>query len=122
MKLREIAYSRCGDKGDTSNVCVFPYRAADWPWLRRWLTAERVRDAYAAVVSGEVHRYELDRLGGLNFVLEHALGGGAASSLRLDGFGKCMQSLVLDLEVTEPGPLGRPASDSGAAGTSSVSS
>jgi len=102
MKLREIAYSRCGDKGDTSNVCVFPYSASDWPWLREWLTAERVRDAYAAVMQGEVHRYELERLGGLNFVLERALGGGAASSLRLDGFGKCMQSRVLDIEVPDP--------------------
>jgi hypothetical protein len=34
MKLRELAYSRCGDKGDVSNICVFPYDPADWERLR----------------------------------------------------------------------------------------
>ena len=35
MKLREIAYSRSGDKGDISNICVFVYDPADYERLLR---------------------------------------------------------------------------------------
>jgi hypothetical protein len=35
VKLREIAYSRSGDKGDTSNICVFVYAESDYDVLRR---------------------------------------------------------------------------------------
>jgi len=108
MILREVAFSRCGDKSDVSNVCVFPYDPADWPWLRGWLTAERVAEKYRSVAHGPVHRYELPVIEGLNFVLERALGGGASSSLRMDTYGKCLQSLVLDLEVPD-GPDGPPS-------------
>ena len=32
MKLRELAYSRSGDKGEVSNICVFVYDPArSWP-------------------------------------------------------------------------------------------
>ena len=41
VKLRELAYSRSGDKGDVSNICVFVYDPADYPRLAEQLTAER---------------------------------------------------------------------------------
>lgn len=30
MKLREIAHSRAGDKGDISNLSLIPYNEADY--------------------------------------------------------------------------------------------
>ena len=101
MKLREIAYSRSGDKGDTSNICVFVYDDADYDLLRERLTADVVRDRFGPLVQGNVVRYEIPRSCGLNFVLTRALGGGVSSTLRADPHGKSFQSLILDLDVGE---------------------
>jgi hypothetical protein len=101
MKLREIAFSRCGDKGNASNVCVFVYDARHWDWMRTWLTRERVATHYGAMVEGEVLRYEFPKLQGLNFVLENALGGGGSMSTRADALGKSYQSIILDLDVPD---------------------
>lgn len=99
MKLREIAASRSGDKGDVSNICVFAYDAAHYPALVEQLTAERVKAHFGALVEGDVFRYELPLVHGLNFVLDRALGGGVSMTLRADPHGKAYQSLVLDLDV-----------------------
>jgi hypothetical protein len=99
VKLREIAYSRSGDKGDTSNICVFVYDPADYPKLRESLTANVVRDRFGSLVRGDVERFELPRTHGLNFVLTRALAGGVSMSSRVDPHGKSFQSLILDIDV-----------------------
>ena len=87
MILREVAYARSGDTGDTSNICVFVHEPADYPMLVERLTAERVREHFAGLVRGEVVRYELPRVQGLNFVLFQALDGGVSATLRIDPHG-----------------------------------
>ena len=99
--LHELAHARSGDKGDTSNVSVIAYDAADYPRLARWLTAERVRAHLTGVVRGAVERYELPRIGALNFVLHEALHGGVTRSLALDAHGKSLSSAVLTMEVPD---------------------
>lgn len=99
MKLREIAYSRSGDKGDVSNICVFPYADADYPTLVERLTAEVVKEHFGDLVAGDVTRYEIPAACGLNFVLERALGGGVSMTLRVDPHGKSYQSLILDIDL-----------------------
>jgi hypothetical protein len=99
MKLREIAHSRTGDKGDTSNISVIAYDRADYALLERHVTAERVAEHFAGIVRGEVTRYTLPQLGALNFVLRRALGGGVTRSLALDAHGKCLGSALLALEL-----------------------
>lgn len=101
MILREVAYARSGDKGDTSNVCVFVHDAADYPMLVQRLTAERVKGHFSGLVRGDVVRYELPRVHGLNFVLFQALDGGVSATLRIDPHGKSFQSLALAMEVGE---------------------
>jgi hypothetical protein len=101
MKLRHIAHARAGDKGDTSNIAVFVYEPSKYPLLLRHLTVERVAAHFAGTVKGPVIRYELPKLGGLNFVMHHALCGGVTRSLALDAHGKCMSSILLDLELPE---------------------
>ena len=99
MILRDIAHTRSGDKGDTSNISVIAFDAADFELLRREVTCARVRDVLGSVVQGEVERYELPHLGALNFVLHRALAGGVTRSLALDIHGKCLGSLLLSLEI-----------------------
>jgi len=99
MKLREIAHSRTGDKGDTSNISVIAYDAGYYPLLLKQVTSERVRAHFAGVVDGDVVRYELPNISALNFVITKALGGGVTRSLALDGHGKSLSSALLDLEI-----------------------
>ena len=99
MKLREFAYSRSGDKGDISNLCVFVYDDDNWEVLRRELTVEKVREKFGGLVKGEITRYELPGTKGLNFVMTEALGGGVSRSLRTDPHGKSYQSLILDIDI-----------------------
>jgi hypothetical protein len=81
VKLREIAHSRTGDKGDTSNISVIAYRETHYPLLREQVTAERVKAHFAGVVEGDVVRYELPNIAALNFVMSRTLGGGVTRSL-----------------------------------------
>ena len=99
MKLREIAYARSGDKGDVSNICVFPYDDADWERVRDSVTVDAVRNLFGDLVKGDITRYELPSMHGLNFVMTEALSGGVSMSLRTDAHGKSYGSLILALEV-----------------------
>lgn len=99
MKLREIAHSRTGDKGDTSNVSVIAFDLKDYPLMATHLTVERVKAHYSDIVKGEVTRFELPHLGALNFVMRAALGGGVTRSLALDTHGKSLGSAILDIEI-----------------------
>ena len=102
MKLRELAHSRTGDKGNTSNISVIAFDAKHFPLLKDQVTAERVKAHFAGVVEGEVVRYELPKIAALNFVMDKTLGGGVTRSLALDAHGKSLSSALLDLEVELP--------------------
>lgn len=99
MKLRDIAHTRSGDKGDISNISVIVYRAEDFDLLRQAVTPQAVKGHLQGIVKGEVARHELPSLGALNFVVQRALGGGVTRSLALDAHGKCLAALLLDLEI-----------------------
>jgi hypothetical protein len=101
MRLRDLAHSRTGDKGDTVNLAVIAYDPRDYPLLERYVTAERVKAHFSDIVRGEVVRYALPAVGALNFVMEGALGGGVTRSLALDPHGKCLASAILSLELPD---------------------
>lgn len=101
MKLRDIAHSRTGDKGNTANISVIAYDPADYPLLEKHVTAERVRALFSGVATGEVVRYELPGIGALNFVLHEALGGGVTRTLALDLHGKSLSSAILEMEIPD---------------------
>jgi hypothetical protein len=101
MKLREIAHSRTGDKGNISNISVIAYDARHYPLLLRQVTAARVKAHFIGVVEGEVVRYELPNIAALNFVMDNALGGGVTRSLALDAHGKSLSSALLDLDIED---------------------
>jgi len=101
MKLRELAHARTGDKGDTSQISVIAYDPGDYAFLAEHVTAERVRAHFAAIVRGKVIRYKLPGLGALNFVMTRALAGGVTRSLSLDAHGKCLGTVLLELEIPD---------------------
>ena len=102
VKLRSIAHSRAGDKGDISNISLIPYRAEDYELLLREVTAQRVKDWMGRIVKGEVRRYSLPNVAALNFVLEGALGGGVTRSLLMDAHGKSLSNLLLEMKIEIP--------------------
>jgi hypothetical protein len=105
MKLRDIAHSRTGDKGNTSNISVIAFDAGDYEFLRTHVTVERVKALFAGIVHGDVVRYEMPTIGALNFVLKDALGGGVTRSLALDAHGKSLSSALLNLDLPQPAPV-----------------
>jgi hypothetical protein len=78
---------------------VIAYDQGHYPLLLEQVTAARVKAHFAGVVEGDVVRYELPRIGALNFVMSRALGGGVTRSLALDAHGKSLSSALLDLEI-----------------------
>ena len=102
MKLRQLAHSRTGDKGDISNISLIAYDARHYEHLRQQVTAQRVQEHFSGLVHGPVQRYELPRIAAFNFVLHQALGGGVTRSLALDAHGKSLSSALLDLDIAQP--------------------
>jgi len=101
MILRDLASARSGDKGNHANIGVVARTAEGFEILRRQLTAERVRDYFAGLGVSRVERFELPRVGALNFVLYDALGGGASRSLRIDTQGKLLGTAILELPLSD---------------------
>lgn len=99
VKLKDIAQARSGDKGNIVNIGVFAPNQAIYEEFLSQLTPDRVRTHFTGLVEGEVLRYEVPNVLGLNFVCKEALAGGGSSSLRLDNLGKCFGSNMLRLEL-----------------------
>ena len=97
--VRDIAHARAGDKGNTSNVNVWAYDPADYDLLKRTRTVERVKREFPNLIRGEVTRYELPHLYGINLVMRDALEGGVNASLNLDSHGKSWSYLILGLTL-----------------------
>ena len=95
IQLVHLAHARSGDKGDTANVGVIAYDEAHYDLLREQVTAERVKNHFGEMVRGAVERYELPKLGALNFLLHGALGGGGTMSLMNDAQGKVFSTALL---------------------------
>jgi hypothetical protein len=99
VRVFDLAHSRTGDKGNTSNISVICYDERDWEFLRRELTEARVMQAFRLIAKGPVKRHEIRNLKAFNFVLENALGGGVTISLAQDIHGKSLCNVMLAIEL-----------------------
>lgn len=99
MKLKEIAHSRTGDKGNISVISVIAYDEKDYEHLKENVTSARLKEYFKDIVHGTITRYEIDSIAALNFVMEDALGGGVTRSLAIDMHGKTLGSALLEMEV-----------------------
>jgi hypothetical protein len=106
--LREIAHARSGEKGNSSTISVIAYDLADYALLREQVTEAAVRALYGPITRGSITRYEVPRIGALNFVLEDVLEGGRSRTLAFEESGKALSSLMLTLPMQVPaGHVGR---------------
>lgn len=105
VKLMDIAISRSGDKGDSSNVGVMAKTPELYEFLREKLTPEVVKDFFKGICKGEVVRYEIPNLRALNFILHDSLGGGGTETLITDAQGKVHGLAMLHMELEVPDKL-----------------
>ena len=99
VMLYEIANARSGDKGNRLNIALVCRDPAHYAAVARQVTADRVAELFAARRPSRVVRYDLPKLGAFNFVLDDVLEGGVNASLGLDGHGKSLSFLLLELPV-----------------------
>jgi hypothetical protein len=105
IRLEEIAFARSGDKGNHANVAVVAYTPAGFEHLRQVVTPERLQAYFTELDISAVERYELPRIGAINFVLRDALAGGASGSLRIDTQGKLLGPAVMRMPIPAPDGL-----------------
>jgi hypothetical protein len=99
--LWKIAHARSGDKADRADIGLFAYDAPTYEVLKREVTRERL------ACKGSVEIYPLDNLLAMKIVLNAALQGGAARSLRMDSLGKAVAAQLLRMEIEAPDTLPR---------------
>jgi hypothetical protein len=102
IRLGELAHARSGDKGDRSNIGVVANNPAHYAWLQAQLTEEAVGEFLRPMGIGKVKRYELPKLCAFNFIIDHALAGGASRSLRIDTQGKALGTILLEFLIQSP--------------------
>lgn len=105
LPLSRIAHARSGDKADRADIGLFARDAETYAVLRREVTPQAVAAHFAAIASGPVEIWPLDNLLALKIVLNGALQGGAARSLRMDNLGKCIAAQLLRMRIEVPETL-----------------
>jgi hypothetical protein len=100
-KLKDIALARSGDKGSSANIGVIARNMADFPFLEKWLTEERVKTYFASLKPAQVTRYLLPNLQAINFVLKDVLDEGGSLNLAIDAQGKALGQALLEMPIDE---------------------
>lgn len=95
VPLSALAVARSGDKGDRSNIDVIARRPQFVAAIAEQLTAEMVASCFSHLVRGKVTRFDVPGVHAFNFLLEQALAGGGAASLRNDPLGKTVAQVLL---------------------------
>ncbi|HEY2570337.1 MAG TPA: hypothetical protein VGI27_02635 [Solirubrobacteraceae bacterium] len=99
MRVHDLAFVRSGDKGDVANVVVLAKDDEAYERLERALLPEAIKAHMGDLVAGPVAVYALPNLSALNVVMRGALGGGATRTLRFDGTGKSICSILSWMDV-----------------------
>ncbi len=102
VPLSELALARSGDKGDISNIAIIARQPHFAPLIGEQVTPEVVRKYFQHLVRGAVRRFDVPGVHSYNFMLEQALAGGGAGSLRNDPLGKTLGQVLLALPVRVP--------------------
>ena len=99
VPLIKLAYARSGDKGDHANIGVIARRKEYFDFINRELSPSRLSKFFSHVLKGDVQKWELPGINGLNFLLKNALGGGGMASLNLDPQGKAYAQQLLEYPI-----------------------
>ncbi len=102
VDLEKLAYARSGDKGDHVNIGIIARKSSYFPYIRDALKVEVVSKYFEHFLKGEVQRWDVPGVYGLNFLLKNALGGGGMASLNLDPQGKGYAQMLLEMPIPIP--------------------
>ena len=102
IRLMDIACTRSGDKGDSSNIGVVFEHEEVYSWAVENITSDTVKKHLKGISKEEVVRYELPNLLALNFIIKGSLEGGGSDSLLHDAQGKTHGQLLLLLQLDVP--------------------
>jgi len=106
LRLADIAHARSGDKADRADIGLFAWDEVGYRALEQAVTPERVAAHFAHHLGTDdparVECYPLPNILALKFVLNGALAGGAAHSLRSDNLGKTIAAQLLRMEIELP--------------------
>ena len=104
VPLGLVCGARSGDKGGNANAGFWTRDPSAFPWLRAYLTVDRLRELLPEAAELEIRRFELPNLSALNFVIVGLLGAGVAASTRPDpqakGLGEYLRSRLVDVPET----------------------
>lgn len=88
-------HARSGDKADNSNVGFFVRHEDEYPWLQSFLTISKLKELFGSDwklndhgQEPKIERCEFPKILAVHFRVLDFLGGGIASSSRIDGLGK----------------------------------
>lgn len=97
VPLEALAWARSGDKGDKANIGVIAREADYLPYIWAALSRERVAEVFAHFMDDttRIERFYLPSTHAVNFLLDSALGGGGAVSLRNDAQAKGFAQILL---------------------------
>ena len=103
-RLGDVALGRSGDKGANINIGFFVRHASHWPWLRTFLSRQRMQDLMGDDWRPEffVERMEFEKLWAVHFVIYGPLGRGVSSCRLLDCLGKGFADYIRDKVVDVP--------------------
>lgn len=102
LPLSAIAVARSGDKGDVAHVAIIARKPAFAALIGEQITEAAVTAWFIHLARGSVKRYDVPGMHAYNFVLQEALGGGGAASLRNDPLGKTFGMVLLSHPVRVP--------------------
>lgn len=101
MLLHDLSYVRSGDKGDITNIVVLARDTAAFELIEKNLVPEAIATHMGGLVEGAIEVYNLPKIQAFQVVLHASLGGGATRSLRFDGTGKSMCTILSRMPIKE---------------------
>ncbi|KAH7029842.1 uncharacterized protein B0I36DRAFT_291615 [Microdochium trichocladiopsis] len=103
----DLVFARSGDKGGNANVGFWVRDAKAWPWLRSFLSSEKLIELLADDwdPSFVMERCEFVGLHAVHFVVKDILQDGVSSSSVIDGFAKSFGEFLRARHVQMPKDL-----------------
>ena len=99
VPLINLAYARSGDKGDHANIGVIARKEEYFDFIDSELNPSTIAQFFSHVIQGDVLKWVLPGINGINFLLKNSLGGGGMASLNLDPQGKAYSQQLLEYSI-----------------------
>ena len=94
-----LAYARSGDKGNHANIGIIARKKDYFVFIDSELNPSTISQFFNHVVQGDVIKWVLPGVNGLNFLLKNSLGGGGMASFNIDPQGKAYAQQLLEYPI-----------------------